>query len=193
MFNRVDAKETGMNSCHKRFFAVSAGVTLILLLNLSAVAQGPANLAAATPSAKADSAAPAPALPDAPAPDSQYPTGSSGDGWRGTVAIYGWFAGVHGTVGVGGHDAGIHVPFSDVFHYLKGIIPIAVEADKGRLVIPVDYLWMKLGDDKGLPFEDLTQRSINIHLTQSILTPMIGYRLVDADHFKIDALGGIRY
>ncbi|HME32436.1 MAG TPA: hypothetical protein VKG65_06775 [Terriglobales bacterium] len=100
---------------------------------------------------------------------------------------------MHGTVGALGHDAGIHVPFSDVFHYLKGVIPIAVEADKGRLVIPVDYLWMKLGDDKGLPFEDLTQRSINIHLTQSILTPKIGYRLLDAEHFKIDALGGIRY
>ena len=52
---------------------------------------------------------------------------------------------MHGTVGALGHDAGIHVPFSDLFHYLKGIIPIAVEADKGRFVMPVDFLWMKLG------------------------------------------------
>jgi hypothetical protein len=103
------------------------------------------------------------------------------------------FAGVHGTVGVLGHDAGIPVPFSDLFHYLKGIIPIAVELDKGCLVIPVDFLWMRLGDDKGLPFTDLTQTSVNIHLTQSILTPKIGYRLYDGEHFKIDALAGIRY
>ena len=127
-----------------------------------------------------------------PAPQ-KAATADPGDGWRGTVAIYGWFSGVHGTVGALGHDAGIHVPFSDLFHYLKGIIPIAVEADKGRFVMPIDYLWLKLGDDKGIPFDDPTQRSINIHLTQSILTPKVGYRLLDAEHFKIDALGGIRY
>ena len=183
-----------MNSCHKRFLAVFAGVTLILLLSLSAVAQGPANLAAATPSTTPDSSpdATSDGLPPSPQPQ-QSAAADPGDGWRGTVAIYGWFAGVHGTVGALGHEAGIHVPFSDLFHYLKGIIPIAVEADKGRFVMPVDFLWMKLGDDKGIPFDDPTQRSINIHLTQSILTPKVGYRLVNADHFKIDALGGIRY
>ena len=156
-----------------------------------------ADLATATPavtsdSATATSATTSDALPPAPDPQ-QSAAASADDGWRFTIAIYGWFAGVHGTVGVDGHDAGIHVPFSDLFHYLKGIIPIAVEADKGRFVMPVDFLWMKLGDDKGLPLTDLDQASINIHLTQSILTPKIGYRLVDADHFKIDALGGIRY
>jgi hypothetical protein len=186
-----------MNSCYKTFFAVSSGVTLSLLLSLSAVAQGPANLAAATPSTTTDSAPDAvpnaPALPDAPAPDSQYPTGSSSDGWRGTVAIYGWFPAVHGTVGVLGHDAGFDTSFSDIFHTLKGIIPVAAEADKGRFVMPIDFLWMKLGDDRGIPFNDLGQTSVNLHITQSLLTPKFGYRLVDADHWKIDALAGIRY
>src|ERR1022692_3930954 len=68
------------------------------------------------------------------------------------------------------HSAGIHVPFSDVFHTLKGIIPIAVEADKGRFVMPVDFLWMKLGDNNGIPVNDFGQASINTHLTESILT-----------------------
>jgi outer membrane protein OmpA-like peptidoglycan-associated protein len=96
-------------------------------------------------------------------------------------------------VGVLGHDAGIHVPFSDVFHTLKGIIPIAVELDKRRLVIPVDFFWVKLGDDRGIPFNELGQTSVNIHLTESIFTPKVGYRLVNAEHFKFDALAGIRY
>ena len=109
------------------------------------------------------------------------------------MSIYGWFAGVHGTAGVLGHDTGIHIPFSDLFHYLKGIIPIAVEADKGRFVMPIDYLWIKLGDDKALPLTDIGQTSINAHITESILTPKIGYRLLDGEHLKIDALGGIRY
>jgi len=161
---------------------------LSVLFCLPTSAEEPADSTLATPATTAD----ADALPPAPQPQQAAAT-SADDGWRGTVAIYGWFAGVHGTVGAGGHDAGIHVPFSDLFHYLKGIIPIAAEADKGRFVMPVDFLWMKLGDDKGIPLDDPTQRSINIHLTQSILTPKIGYRLVDAEHFKIDALGGIRY
>jgi hypothetical protein len=186
-----------MSSYRKVCFATLAAVLLSVLFCLPTSAEEPADPGTAPPATTADLATAPPAttsdaLPPAPDPQ-QSAAASAGDGWRGTVAIYGWFAGVHGTVGALGHDAGIHVPFSDLFHYLKGVIPIAVEADKGRLVIPVDFLWMKLGDDKGLPFEDLTQRSINIHLTQSILTPKIGYRLVDAEHFKIDALGGIRY
>jgi hypothetical protein len=100
---------------------------------------------------------------------------------------------MHGTVGALGHNASIHVPFTDVFHTLKGVIPIAVEADKGRFVMPVDFLWMKLGVDNGIPINDFTQTSIRTDLTQSILTPKVGFRLLNADHLKFDALGGIRY
>ena len=75
--------------------------------------------------------------------------------------VYGWFPGLHGTVGALGHNASIHVPFSDVFQSLKGIIPIAVEADKGRFVMPVDFLWMKFGVDNGIPINDFGQTSIN--------------------------------
>src|ERR1019366_8490662 len=71
--------------------------------------------------------------------------------------------------------------------------PIAVELDKRRLVIPVDFFWVKLGDDRGIPFNELGQTAVNIHLTESIFTPKIGYRLINAEHFKFDALAGIRY
>ena len=164
---------------------VVVALTLILLLSMPAFAQGPAEVPAAAPATVAD---------PLPTPEPQQSAAASAaDGWRGQIMIYGWFPGIHGTVGVLGHDAGIHVPFSDVWHTLKGIIPIAVEADKGRFVMPVDFFWVKLGDDRGLPFNELGQTSVNIHLTESILTPKIGYRLVNAEHFKFDALAGIRY
>src|ERR1019366_3013639 len=99
----------------------------------------------------------------------------------------------HGTAGALDHNASIHQSFSDVFHTLKGLIPIAVEADKGRFVMPIDYLWMKLGSDNGIPLNDYGQTSINTHLTESIFTPKIGYRVVNGDHLKVDVLGGIRY
>ena len=49
-----------MNSYRKVFFAVSAGVALSLLLSMSAVAQGPAELTAATPATTSDALPPAP-------------------------------------------------------------------------------------------------------------------------------------
>lgn len=131
-------------------------------------------------------------LPAAPVPQfGANPT--STDSWHGTVSIYGWFPGVRGTVGVLGHDAGFSAPFSDIFHFLKGVIPIAVEADKGRWVIPIDYFWVKLAAGRSTPFTDVTANYVNVHLTESILTPKVGYRLYDGEHLKVDALGGIRY
>jgi hypothetical protein len=184
-----------MNSYCKSFFVVVA-VTLTLMLCLPAVAQGPAELTVADPAAAAPAATPAAApadpLPANPAPQFGSPL-STGDSWRGTISIYGWFPGVHGTVGVLGHNAGFSSPFSDVFHALKGIIPIAVEADKGRWVIPIDFFWVKLANGTATPFTDITSNYVNVHLTESILTPMVGYRLLDGEHLKIDALGGIRY
>lgn len=186
---------------HCRNFCLLVAVTMTLLFCTSVLAQGPAELTVAGSAAAAHEIPDAPAVPDAPAPTplpapnpgSQYPTGAASADWRVGISIYGWFPGLHGTVGALGHDASIHVPFSDVFHVLKGIIPIAVEADKGRFVMPVDFLWMKLGVDNAIPVNDLGQTSINTHFTQSILTPKVGYRLYDGKYLKFDALGGIRY
>ena len=141
------------------------------------------------------------ALPDAPLPMQdnmprvqQYATGNNAsDNWRVGISFYGWFAGLHGTVGVAGHDAGIHVSFTNLFHALIFEIPVAVEADKGRFVMPIDFLWLKLGVNNALPLNDFEEDSIDTKMTESIFTPKFGYRLVDGDHFKVDVLGGLRY
>src|SRR5690242_17326319 len=90
----------------------------VLTITSLALAQGPADLSAANPPAAAEPASPAP-LPDTAS------QAQASDGWRGAISIYGWFPGVHGTVGVLGHEAGFSSSFSDVFHTLKGIIPVA--------------------------------------------------------------------
>jgi outer membrane protein OmpA-like peptidoglycan-associated protein len=153
------------------------------------------------PASSESSSADTTALPDGPAPMqdqmppvSAYPTGlNASDHWRVGISLYGWFAGLHGNLGVQGHNAGIHVPFSSLFDALRFEIPIAVEADKGRFVMPIDFLWMKFRVDNGIPENDFGQTSISSRFTQSMLTPKFGYRLIDADHLKFDALGGLRY
>lgn len=109
------------------------------------------------------------------------------------MSIYGWFPGMHGTVGALDHNVGVHAPFSDIFHYLKGVIPVAVDIQKGRFVMPLDFFWVKLGDDRVIPYNDFGQTSADLHITESIFTPKVGYRILDGEHLKIDALGGIRY
>jgi outer membrane protein OmpA-like peptidoglycan-associated protein len=183
---------------HRKNICPLVAATVTLLFCTSVFAQRPPALTVAGPPAASTAAL---ALPDAPAPTpdqaagpvSQYPTGSTGGDWRVGISIYGWFPGLHGTVGALGHNASIHVPFSDVFQALKGIIPVAVEADKGRFLMPVDFLWMKLGVDNGIPENDFGQTSIDTNLTESILTPKLGFRLYDSENLKVDALGGIRY
>ena len=194
-----------MTSYRRLWFAVLAALMLSVLFCMPASAQGPADVTAATPATTSDSDASAGAkdptdvavqnqATSTPAPDPAPQKPATGDDpWKFAFSIYGWFPGIHGTVGVLGHDAGVHAPFSDVFHYLKGVIPIAVEADKGRFVMPFDFFWVKLGDDRGIPLNDFGQTSINLHVTESIFTPKFGYRIVDKEHFKVDALAGIRY
>ena len=173
-----------MNSYRKTCCGILFLTALVVSFCVTATAQGPA----ADVTAKTDS--PAEPLPDTP---SQTAASTNDPDWRVAVSIYGWFPGTHGTVGVLGANASIHAPFSDVFHHLKGVIPIAVDAQKGRFVFPVDFFWVKLGDDRAIPLNEPGQTSINLHETESIFTPKFGYRVLDGEHLKVDALAGIRY
>jgi hypothetical protein len=116
----------------------------------------------------------------------------SDNGWHVNVVPYIWFAGVHGTVGVAGRDASVHASPSDVLSYVNLGAMIAVEPRYKRVLFPVDYMWIKLSDDKALPIQ-IVSVSIKSKVQQSILTPKVGYRLVDKKAFKVDALFGIRY
>jgi hypothetical protein len=119
-------------------------------------------------------------------------TSTSGDHWHIAVSPYLWFAGVHGTVGALGHEASVHASAADVLSYFNIGLMGAAEARYKRLTIPVDFMWIKLSDDKGLLFETgLT--SVKVKLTQTILTPSVGYRLIDKDRITIDARVGFRY
>jgi len=121
-------------------------------------------------------------------------TPAADDNWHIGITPYIWFAGLHGTVGALGYDSSVHAGFGDVFEYLNIGLMGAVEARKGRILLPVDFMWMKLSDDKGLPlspFPGIT--SVKVKVDQSLLTPKFGYRLLDQQKLKADGTFGIRY
>ncbi len=124
------------------------------------------------------------AKPDTPDPADQ--------GWHVDVAPYIWFAGVTGTVGTAGRQASIHVSAGDVLSNVNLGIMGAVDARYNRIVIPVDFMWVKLTDENGLPIGQGTT-SLHVKLNEDIFTPKVGYRLVSKERFKVDALVGIRF
>lgn len=115
------------------------------------------------------------------------------DGWHVGITPYLWFAGMHGTVGALGQTSSIHASFSDIFKYFNIGLMGAVEARKRHLVLSTDLMWMKLSDDKGLPLNELGVQSIKAKVNQFLLTPKIGYRVVDREKIKVDAMVGLRY
>jgi len=117
---------------------------------------------------------------------------ATNDGWHFAVSPYMWFAGIHGNVGVLGHEASVHADFSDIFNYLNIGAMGVFDARYKRVILPVDFLWMKLSDDRSLPVNDIAQ-SIKAKMTETMLSPKIGYRIADGKRVKVDALFGIRY
>lgn len=114
------------------------------------------------------------------------------DAWHFDVAPYLWFAGMHGTVGVRGYDTGIHASFSQIFDYLNLGLMVAAEPRYKKFSAPVDFMWLKLSDDKALPFE-IGPTSIKAKMNQTMFTPKAAYRLVDGKMLKVDGNLGIRY
>jgi hypothetical protein len=68
-----------------------------------------------------------------------------------------------------------------------------VEGDHKRIVLPLDMVWARFGEDKALPLPNVIATTADVKVTEFILTPKVGYRLLDQEKIKIDALTGFRY
>jgi len=124
-------------------------------------------------------------LPAAPAP--QKAATDPNDKWHFSFTPYLWFAGMHGTVGANGHEASVHADFGDIFSYLNIGLMAGAEARYKKFGAPVDFLWLKLSDDKSVPFErDLSSITIKATMNQTMLAPKVSYRFVDGEMVKVD-------
>jgi hypothetical protein len=142
---------------------------------------------AATVDTSTTALASAPAAPIAPAPADPA---SSDSNWHFTVSPYLWFSGIHGTATADGHVATISASAGDLLsHFRFGLMGL-VEPSYKRIVLPLDIVWVRLGDDRAI----LDNTSVaNLKGSEFILTPKIGYRVLDLKALKVDALTGFRY
>jgi hypothetical protein len=117
---------------------------------------------------------------------------NTNDGWHVAITPYLWFSGVHGTIGALGREASVHASFSDIFSNTDIGVMGVMEARYNRVLMPVEFMWIQLSDDKALPIQ-VVALSIKAKMTETMLTPKIGYRIADGKRVKVDALFGFRY
>ena len=159
-------------------FSVKYAVTVLVTLSLATVGW------ATSVSAQTQSAMAAATQTDSPDPTDQ--------GWHVDATPYLWFPGMHGTVGALGHESSVHVTARNVLSYFDFGLMGMVETRYNRIIIPVDFMWVRLKDSKGIPLTDDVE-SVNTKINLDIFTPKVGYRFVDKTRFKTDALFGLRY
>lgn len=124
----------------------------------------------------------------------QAKTTGPDDEWHFTAAPYLWFPGIHGTAtGPNGRGLSFRASPGDLLSNFRFGLMGAVEASRKRLVITGDMLWVRLEDDKAVPFPGLLASSATMKATEFFLTPKLGLRVVNEERIKIDALAGMRY
>jgi hypothetical protein len=118
---------------------------------------------------------------------------ASDSNWHFAVTPYLWFAGAHGNVGgPNGGEVGFSASPGDLLsHFRIGLMGV-VEPRYKRIVMPLDVFWIRLGSDRALP-NTPGEGVANLRATEFFLTQKVGYRVIDQEKIKIDALAGFRY
>lgn len=175
-------KNIHFNSRHTASFAVVMAMTMSLLFCGAANSEEQATGGDAAPQATA-SATPGNAA------------ATSDDDWHTDFTFYLWFPGTHGTTGVNGHDVNFRASAGDILSHFRFGLMGTLGVQRGRFVGIGDLIWVRLAayNSRTLPFPGLPQLSSTVKAQQFILTPEIGYRVVDHEKIKIDALMGLRY
>jgi hypothetical protein len=130
--------------------------------------------------ARKTSTSPVPALVDE----------TSDSKWHLYGTAYLWFPGIHGAVGVRGFDTGVHISAVDLASNLRFGIMGVVTPTYNRWSLPVDYFFVRLRDDKAVPFNPNYQ--VQAKMTASIVTPKVNYLLLKNPKLKIYATAGPR-
>jgi hypothetical protein len=180
------------NACPSRAQATSPSGTADVDDNAAPSSSSSAATVAATEPATASDAEPAAATPGGGSAAAAASTAPESD-WHFTVSPYLWFPGVHGNIaGPNGREIGFSASPGDLLSHFRIGLMGAVEPRYKRIVMPLDMMWIRLGDDRSLP-NTPGQGVANLHATEFFLAQKVGYRVIDSDRLKIDALAGFRY
>lgn len=118
------------------------------------------------------------------------PSTTSDDRWHFLSYGYLWFPGMHGTVGARNYETSVHVSAIDILEHFNIGLMGTVEAQHNRWGFPVEYVWVKLSDDKALI--NFPNYSVKATVKEGFFTPKATYLVVDSDKVQIRATAGLR-
>jgi hypothetical protein len=168
------------------------GPYILAANDLSAPAQPSTVFADPLAGSDAEGAATSPGVQDSTSPQAGPASTPAEGNWHFSIAPYLWVPWVYGSVGANGNNVHFYATPDELFsHFRFGLLGL-VDTRYKRVVLPLDLIWLRLGADRALP---LTPNGTvaNVKLDMFILTPKVGYRVIDTRMIKIDALAGFRY
>jgi hypothetical protein len=108
------------------------------------------------------------------------------EGWQFNAGLYLWGAGIKGKTAAGGD---IDVGFSGLVKHLDFGFMAVMEVRKDKWSFMGDLIYLDVEDD-----EDVAPGvKTNVELRGWVVTPSVGYNLVDTNRVRFDILGGSRY
>jgi hypothetical protein len=117
-------------------------------------------------------------------------TESMDSGWNFRIAPYAWVTAIDGDIGFGGFTAPVDISISDTLDKLDLAYMFLVEAGYGRWTLTADFVYGDFSNEiagGGQPFS-----SFRYEYTQWVLTPTIGYRVIETGSYGMDVFAGAR-
>ena len=171
------------SSTRSKKFSLSLAVVLLMLCFSSLV---PAQDQPAAASASQTGPVGASATTPAAAPDHLHAD----------LLFYLWLAGAHGAIEEGGQTIDFRATPSELLKHFRFGLMGTVQLQRGRFVFINDLMWIGLRatNQRTLPLPGEPELSGEAKAREFILTPLAGYRLLDHERIKVDALMlGFRY
>ena len=112
------------------------------------------------------------------------------DKWEFAVTPYVFLPRLTGSVGVLNQTAQVNASFSDIFRNLDFAAMGTFEARKRNWSVLVDGMYMSLSGQKVTPSPFFSD--IDVKVREVVITPQVGYRVVQLERGSIDVLGGVR-
>jgi len=119
---------------------------------------------------------------------------SAENDWKFGAEVYVWGAAINATTATGGD---VKISFSDILRNLDMTLMGTVGARKGKWLLAADVIYLSLSQDNTgsipLPGGGGVSTLTNASMKGWIVTPLVGYNLIDADKGTLDAVAGVRY
>lgn len=123
--------------------------------------------------------------------------GAEGEDWEFGLAMYLWGADFKAKTATGDN---ITVDLHNILDDLQMLLFSAISARKDKWSFVTDLVYFDIEDDEqgsltvpAGPFKFSVGEDADVELAAWVVTPFIGYTVIEAERFRLDILGGARY